>query len=103
MLRKFLALLLLFSWVVLSGFDLLEDLTLDLGSSVYTQGATDKFPSPNFKHRGSRANNIVESAASASVLFPSLFRLSAYRSVFHPVFSSRRVLKLHKLHRVFLI
>ncbi|MGH8545937.1 MAG: hypothetical protein ACREX3_20390 [Gammaproteobacteria bacterium] len=103
MLRRLLVVLLLFSWVVLSGFDLLEDLTLDSESRAYAQGATDKFPSPNFKHRGSLANNIVESAARAQVFCPSLLRLSAYQSPLHLVLSSRRVLKLHKLHRVFLI
>jgi len=102
MLRKSLAILLLFSWVILSGFDLLEDLQFESGTSAYSQGPIDK-SLPYLKHRASLANNIVESANHAQLFYPSLLRLAAVQWPIQPVLSFHKVSQLHKLHHVFLI
>lgn len=102
MLRKSLAILLLFSWVILSGIDLLEDLEFDSEATAYSQGPLDQ-SLPYLKHRANLANNIVESADHTQVFYPALLRLTAAQSPIHPVLSFQRVSQLHKLHRVFLI
>jgi hypothetical protein len=101
MFRKQLAVVLVFCWVILSGFDLLEDLKLDSDHSVYRQSG--KSPSPNWVQHASLTNNIVESAVNAPGFYTLLLRLNVSHSSIHPVFSSPKVLDLHKLHRVFLI
>jgi hypothetical protein len=102
MLRKPLAALLILSWVVLSGLDLLEDLEFETGPSAYS-GSTDKSFPPYFKHRVSLANNIVESAHSEQLSYPSLLGLTVSHSPRHSICSFHRVSELYKLHRVFLI
>jgi hypothetical protein len=102
MLRKPLAALLILSWVVLSGFDLLEDLVFDTGPSAYS-GGTDKSLPPHLKHRVNLANNIVESAHSEQLSYFSLIGLTVSQSPSHSVSSFHRVSELYKLHRVFLI
>jgi hypothetical protein len=103
MLRKALAALLILSWVVLSGFDLLEDLALKSGPSAYRECTSDKALPPHFKHGVGLANNIVESAHIEQLFYPSLLGLTALRASNHPVSSFHRVSELYKLHRVFLI
>ena len=103
MARKSLAVLLLLSWIILSGFDLLEDLGFETGNSAYSQGSTNNHLLPHLKHRSSLANNIVESAASAQQFYPLTLRLIPNQSPIHPVLSFHTVFDLHKLHRVFLI
>jgi hypothetical protein len=102
MLRKSLAILLLFFWVILSAIDLLEDLEFDSEASAYNNSPTDDSP-PNSTHRAPLANNIVESADHAQLFYPALLRLTAAQSPIHPVLSFQKVSQLHKLHRVFLI
>jgi hypothetical protein len=102
MLRKPLAILLIVSWVVLSGFDLLEDLEFETGFSAYS-GGTGKTLPPYFKHRVSLANNIIESAHSEHPSYLSLLGLTVSHSPNHSVSSFHRVSELYKLHRVFLI
>jgi hypothetical protein len=102
MLRKPLAALLILSWVALSGFDLLEDLEFETGPSAYS-GGTDKSLPPYFKHRGSLANNIVESAHSEQLSYLSLLGLTVFHSPNYSGSSFHRVSELYKLHRVFLI
>jgi hypothetical protein len=103
MLRKSLAALLILSWVVLSGFDLLEDLEFKTGPGAYSEGTPDKTLPPHFKHRVSPANNIVESAHIEQLFHPSLLGLTAFRACNHSVSSFCWVSELYKLHRVFLI
>jgi hypothetical protein len=102
MFRKPLAALLILSWVVLSGFDLLEDLEFETGPSAYS-GGTDKSLPPYFKHRVSLANNIIESAHSEQPSYLSLLGLTVSHSPSHSVSSFHKVSELYKLHRVFLI
>jgi hypothetical protein len=101
MLRKALAILLLFSWVLLSGVDLLEDLQFARRNSAYHNRATDKAPANS--HHASVANNIIESSDYAQRFYPALLRLAAVRSATHPVLSFEKVFQLHKLYRVFQI
>jgi hypothetical protein len=100
--RKPLAALLILSWVILSGLDLLEDLEFDTGPSAYS-GATNKSLPPYFKHRVSLANNIIESAHSEPPSYLSLLGLTASYPRCHLVSSFHKVSELYKLHRVFLI
>ena len=102
MLRKSLAILLVFFWVTLSALDLLEDLKFGSGGRAYKQSPNDK-SSPYLNHRASLANNIVETADRAQLSYASLLRLTAVQSPVHPLLSFRKVFPLHKLHRVFLI
>jgi hypothetical protein len=102
MLKKPLAALLILSWVVLSGFDLLEDLEVEQGPSAYS-GGTDKSLPPHLKHRVSLTNNIVESAHSEQPSYLSPIGQTASCSPDHFVSSFHRVFELYKLHRVFLI
>ena len=103
MLRKALAALVILSWVILSGFDLLEDLGFKTGPSAYSESTPEKALPSDFKHRLSLANNIVESAHIEQLFYPSLFRLTAFRPSNHPLSLFHRVSELYKLHRVFLI
>ncbi|MBM4297301.1 MAG: hypothetical protein FJ143_06120 [Deltaproteobacteria bacterium] len=101
MFGKLLAVLLVFGWVGLSAFDLLEDLRLPSGDSAYTHGG--KSHSPHWSRHPSLANNIVESAVTAHGAHSPLLRLNDIEPVIRLLWSSSRVLALHKLHRVFLI
>jgi hypothetical protein len=103
MLRKTLSALLVLSWVVLSGFDLLEDLGFKTGPSAYSESIPDKALPPHLKHRVSLANNIVESAHIAQLFYPSLLGLTRFRASDHSVASFHKVSELYKLHRAFLI
>jgi hypothetical protein len=101
MFRKPLAVVLVFSWVVLCGFDLVEDLKLESEHSAYSQSG--KSLSPNWIQHAGLANNIVESAVNAYAFYTPLLRLNLSQSFVYPASSSHKVLELHKLHRVFLI
>ena len=96
------AALLILAWVALSGFDLLEDLEFDTGSSAYS-GGTEKSLPPHLKHRASLANNIIESAHSEQPSYLSLLGLTVSYSPSHSASSFHWVSELYKLHRVFLI
>ena len=101
MFRKLLAAVLVFSWVVLSGIDLLEDLQLESDHSAYSQSADSLLPT--WMLHASLTNNIVESAIDTDAFTTPILRLNLSQSSIHPVSSSHRVLDLHKLLRVFLI
>jgi hypothetical protein len=101
MFGKPLAVVLIFSWVVLSGFDLLEDLKLELEHSACSRSGESRLP--NWLQHASVTDNIVESAINPSTFYTPLVRLNLSRSSIHPVLSSHKVLELHKLHCVFLI
>ncbi len=101
MFGKLLAVWLVFGWVSLSAFDLLEDLNIASGDSTYTQ--TGKSHSPHWRRHLSLVNNIVESAVCAHGGYSPLLRLNVFKTTIHPLASSHRVLELYKLHRVLLI
>jgi hypothetical protein len=102
MLRKPLAILLILSWVVLSGLDLLEDLEFETNSRVHV-GSSDKSSPPYSGHQVSLVNNIVESAQSETLSQLSLFELIPSHASGDSLSSFHKVSELYKLHRVFLI
>jgi hypothetical protein len=101
MLSKALAILLLFSWILLSGVDLLEDLQSARRSTAYNNRATDK--SPANSHHAGVANNIIELADQAPLFHASLARVTAVPSPIHRRLSFQKVSELHKLYGVFQI
>jgi hypothetical protein len=100
MLRKRLGLLLALSWVILSGYDVIED--LDLPDPIELHNSADAL-SRGVGSAGLLARNIVESAARPHLRCASLpehyleFTASYTPSLSHKVF------KLHKINQVFLI
>jgi hypothetical protein len=93
MLRRALALLLVLSWLVLAGIDLLEDL------NGHSQVALN-----SHSQSGGLANDIVESADAACVEDNSSLseQATCFLSVSLPP-SSPRASKLHKLHQIYQI
>ncbi|HUC99340.1 MAG TPA: hypothetical protein VMR88_12720 [Candidatus Polarisedimenticolaceae bacterium] len=100
MLRKRLALLLALSWVILSGYDVIED--LDLPDRIEIHNPADAL-SGGAGSAGLLARNIVESADRPHLRYANLlehyleFAASSIRTL------SQRVFKLHKVNQVFLI
>jgi len=100
MLRKVLACLLIVSWVILSGLDLLEDLDLPIEVAVHSplEG-----PLPNLGPGVDLVNNILESGDRTKLCHSELFKLAAIYLSGDAVLSFKKVFRLHKLHRVYLI
>ena len=103
MCRGVLATLLIFGWISLSGFDLVEDLD-EIPGQVAVSSASPK-ESSTLKVNGQAplANNMVESAnriqdteVSSTSFTPAIFHFVA-------VLDFRRHSQLHKLYHVFLI
>jgi hypothetical protein len=100
MLRKALSALLVLSWMVLSGLDVVED--LDLPDPIQFQDSTEA-PLPGTASAGLLARNIVETATPAGIrCFNSLGQFTDSITSYTPA-SSRRASKLHKVHHVFRI
>jgi hypothetical protein len=101
MLRRSLAVLLVLSWIILSGFDVVED--LDLPDAI--ELCNSKPAEPSGAPWSCRlVNNIVESANASSgrdavVVAEPVVGLAPFAAL--PV--SHTKLKLHKLHAIFLI
>jgi hypothetical protein len=100
--RKFLAFLLISSWVILSGFDLLEDLDSPSQFSVQSANSCDG-PLPNVGSGVNIVNNIVESAHHRQPSYPGLFDSPSVHSSVDTALSFKKASRLHKLHCVFLI
>jgi hypothetical protein len=100
MLRRFVALFLVFSWIILSGFDVVED--LDLPDQIEFQSSSDDAIAVNFPH-GLLAGNIDESADHTPSRRPNLLEQFATRKVTDTLPHSHKTSKLHKVHCVFLI
>jgi hypothetical protein len=100
MFRKSLAILLVFSWIVLSGLDLLEDFDVQLDAGVHSplEG-----PLPNGGSGINVVNNIVEFADRPQPFHAGLFGLLAVHLSVGTDLSFKKTSRLHKLHRVFLI
>jgi hypothetical protein len=98
--RKSVAILLVFAWVFLSAFDLLEDLKVPFGKTAYSESAKSHSRDGS---RASLANNMVESAVKPPAAYTPLLHPEYSQSAIHPRWSLLRALDLHKLHRVFLI
>ena len=100
MLRKRLALLLVLSWVILSGYDVVED--LDLPDGIELHNPTDAL-SRGPGSAGLLARNIIESADRPHLHCVSLSEhYLEFTASFTPNLS-QKVFKLHKVNQVFLI
>jgi hypothetical protein len=100
MLRKWLALLLLFSWVIFSGFDIVED--LDLPDPLELHNSADA-PSRGTGSAGLLARNIVELADRTHMRCSNLLEYSFEWTAIYTPSVSYGVSKLHKVHQVLLI
>ena len=93
--------MLVFGWVSLSAFDLLEDLKVASSDSAYAQSG--KSHSTEWNRHPSLANNIVEYAVNAYADSTSLLQVNGSETIVHVFWFFPRVFELHKLHRVYLI
>jgi hypothetical protein len=100
MLRKLLGSWLVVSWVILSGFDLVEDLEFPKPIQVH---ALPDASLPKADRGPNTLNNIVESADHRQPSYAWFFNLSAVNSSVDGVIPFKKVSRLHKLNRVFLI
>jgi hypothetical protein len=92
MVRRALALILVLSWFVLAGIDVLEDLGLYHQAALNTRLDT-----------GGLANDIVESADTSCACASWLSDRALFQSSVLPWAASSRTSKLHKLHHVYQI
>jgi hypothetical protein len=100
MFQKALSFLLVFSWIVLSGFDVTEDLELPNPSSF--ENSTDDDLTGN-RPAGLLARNIIETATDEGSRCSSLLQACPAPSGIGTPRFSQRASKLHKVYRVFLI
>lgn len=100
MLRKTLAVLLIVSWVILSGLDLLEDLDFPIQIGVHSP-LEDSVP--NVGWGVNLVNNLVESGDRPRPSYAGLFERPAVDLPVDAPTVSKKVSKIHKLHCVFLI
>ena len=100
MARRFLALLLIISWLSLSGFDVLEDLDFPNQIELYSSTV-----SPLLDHgRTARlTHNMVESAGHSKMRYFNCMEQRAVRLVICSPTQFQKISKLHKLHHAFLI
>jgi hypothetical protein len=102
MCRRLLAALLIFGWVSLSGFDVVEDLD-EIPGQIQISTAPDDAGPGSKRAMGSLANNSIESASRTKPanLAPVDFGVIIFRIA--PLTEFRKHSQLHKLFRVFLI
>ena len=100
--RKILATLLVCGWIILSGFDLLEDLHSS-DQTIVRKGSQERTSPSMAGGLGTIANNIVESALRPKRLYTVLFSSSNVALALDATFEVRTSFRLHKLYRVFLI
>jgi len=99
MLKRFVALLLVFSWIILSGYDVVED--LDLPDQTEFQSSIDD-PIVGAS-TGILARNIIESADYTPSRCPNLLEQFGVLKTTYVPHHSQKTSKLYKVHRVFLI
>jgi hypothetical protein len=101
MIRRALALLLVLSWVALSGVDALEDLDFD------SHTINELFDWPSASQPVKLANNILELANSKPLALGRLFKWLDLESTapapFGTAYPTAKALRSHKEHRVLLI
>jgi hypothetical protein len=100
--RRRLAVLLITGWVILSCFDVLEDLEFPEGPAVSEVGHEPGAAS-HVAGWGALANNIVESAHRITHDYVDLLSSTVFSSVLQPVSIFRPPFQLHKLYRKLLI
>jgi len=103
MCRKLIAVLLIFGWISLSGFDLVEDLDEIPGQAVVSSSSPDNSSTSKRGGWGPLANNIVESANHTQQSYVELVIFTPAIFDADPVLDFRGHFQLHKLYRVFLI
>ena len=101
--KTFVATLLIFGWVLLSGLDLVEDLGKVPGHGVMSNASSPDSLKWKRNGWGALANNILESATRIPQAFVALLSLTARIFDLEVNFDFRRYFRLHKLYRVFLI
>jgi hypothetical protein len=102
MCRQVFATVLIAGWIVLSGFDVLEDLDSPV-QAVISKDSRDASPSSNVGSRGALANNMIESAYRMHQDYTCRFAAVDLTTNSDSVPSFRAYFQLHKLYRVFLI
>jgi hypothetical protein len=100
MLRKTLSALLVFSWIILSGLDVVED--LDLPDPIQLQDSTEA-PLRGSPSAGLLARNIIETATHAGIRCSNSLEQFSHPVTTYTPHYSQRVSKLHKVHHVFII
>jgi hypothetical protein len=101
--RKLVAALLIFGWVSLSCFDVVEDLDEIPGQVAISSSSPDDSSTSKLGGWGPLANNIIESANRPERADVGIITVKPTAFYFDPVFNFRRHFQLHKLYRVFLI
>jgi len=102
MCRKVIAALLIAGWVILSGFDVLEDLEFP-GQAAISRLSHEPDSASTVAGWGMLANNIVESAYRIQQAYFDLVGSTTLTLEFDAVPDFRAYFHLYKLHRVFLI
>ena len=102
MCRKVIATLLIAGWVILSGFDVLEDLEFP-GGVVVSRLSHDPDSTSTVAGWGALANNIVESAHRITHNYLDLAGSTVFSPDLHSVPDFRAHFPLHKRYHVFLI
>jgi hypothetical protein len=102
LMRRRLAVLLITGWVILSCFDVLEDLEFPNGPTL-SQLGHDPSGASHVAGWGALANNIVESAHRIIHDYVDLLSSTVFSPVFQPVSIFRPPFQLHKLYRKLLI
>jgi hypothetical protein len=98
--RKLLGFLLIVSWVILSGVDLVQDLKLPNPVQI---NALPDHSAPKTSPGLAALNNIVESADHKRLPYATLFDSVSVNLFIGGAIVFKKVFRLHKLHRVFLI
>ena len=102
LMRRRLAVLLITGWVILSCFDVVEDLEFPSGPTL-SQLGHDPTGASHVAGWGALANNIVESAHRIADSYIDLLSSTVFSSVPQPVNILRAHLKLHRLYHKLLI
>jgi hypothetical protein len=100
MLRKTTSVLLVFLLLIISGIDLLEDLDLPIQAEIDSPTEGDL---PTNGNGPQLVNNILESGTCARPSYGKFFEVPAFQLSVEVAPSFGKVLKIHKLHCVFLI
>jgi hypothetical protein len=100
MLRKIVSALLVCSWIILSGLDVVED--LDLPDRIEFQDTADA-PSATTAPAGLLARNIIETATHAGNRCSNSLEQFTHPTPLYIPHGSDKVSKLHKVHHVFII
>jgi hypothetical protein len=101
--KKFTAILLIFGWVSLSGFDVVEDLDGISGQAALSSASSADSSRTRLHDWTPLANNIVESANRIPHTCAALFSFTPIPIDCEALLEFRRHSQLHKLYRVFLI